>query len=124
MALRCECSTTCTCMYTNMNGEFVHVCGEMGLLRASRAHVKLLRAYVKLLREHVKLLRAHVEGITCACKRFSIYLHQFSLWGSVQSNISTFKFKTSAKVPFIFRLSDNGVTVARVLFSDRPGCYL
>ena len=57
-------------MYTNMKGAFVHICGEMGLLRAHvellRAHVMLLREHVMLLRAHVKLLREHVIVFTCA----------------------------------------------------------
>ena len=42
-------------------GEFVHVCGEMGLLRA---HVKLSRAHVKLLREHIIVITCTHEIIT------------------------------------------------------------
>ncbi len=63
-------------MYTNMKGVFVHVCGEMDLLRAhvklSRAHVMLLREHVMLLRAHVKLLREHVIVFTCARERYYV----------------------------------------------------
>ncbi len=44
-----------TYLYTNMKGEFVHVCREMGLLRA-----------------HVKLLREHEIVITCARERYYV----------------------------------------------------
>ena len=56
-------------MYTNMKGAFVHLCGEMGLLRA---HVKLLREHIMLLRAHVKLSREHVIVIACARDRYYV----------------------------------------------------
>ena len=81
-------------MYTNMKGAFVHVWGEMGLLRV---HLKLSRAHVIIItcarevvarevvacEREVTIICAHMKGITCARKKFSIFFSPCPLGVSV-----------------------------------------